>query len=184
MNEIITCTDVTVHNEKTLALENVSFSVYAGEFLSIVGENGAGKSTLVKTILGIQKPDGGKIETAPGVTGKIGYLPQQSSAQRHFPASVREVVLSGCIGSTGIFPFYTRAHKARAAENMRLLGIGALASKNYRAYRAASSNACCWHGHSARPSACCSSTSRRRDLIRSSRPNSMRRSCTYAANTA
>lgn len=133
MNEIITCTDVTVHNEKTLALKNVSFSVHAGEFLSIVGENGAGKSTLVKTILGILKPDSGKVETAPGVSGKIGYLPQQSSAQRNFPASVREVVLSGCIGSTGIFPFYTRANKARAAENMRLLGIDALASKNYRA---------------------------------------------------
>ena len=103
--DVITCKHITVHNERTLALDDVSFSVNKGEFLTIVGENGAGKSTLVKAILGMITPDGGSIEVDAHTVGRIGYLPQQSSAQRDFPASVWEVVLSGCVGATGLLPF-------------------------------------------------------------------------------
>ena len=131
--DIITCKNITVHNERTLALDGVSFSVKKGEFLTIVGENGAGKSTLVKVMLGILTPEGGSVEVDGSVRGKIGYLPQQSSAQRDFPASVYEVVLSGNIGSTGVLPFYSRSHKARAKGYMEMLGITALAKKSYRA---------------------------------------------------
>lgn len=131
--DIITCKNITVHNERTLALDDVSFSVKRGEFLTIVGENGAGKSTLVKVMLGILTPEGGSVEIDSAARGKIGYLPQQSSAQRDFPASVKEVVLSGNIGNTGLFPFYTRSHKARADGYMEMLGITALARKSYRA---------------------------------------------------
>lgn len=131
--DIITCKNVTVHNERTLALDDVSFSVKKGEFLTIVGENGAGKSTLVRSILGIITPDGGNVEISGDAKGKIGYLPQQSSAQRDFPASVREVVISGNIGTTSLLPFYTRAHKARANGYMEMLGITDLAKKSYRA---------------------------------------------------
>ncbi len=131
--DIITCKNITVHNERTLALDDVSFSVKKGEFLTIVGENGAGKSTLVKVMLGILTPEGGSVDIDSTARGKIGYLPQQSSAQRDFPASVYEVVLSGNIGSTGLFPFYKRSHKARAAGYMDMLGITPLAKKSYRA---------------------------------------------------
>lgn len=133
MTDLITCKNITVHNERTLALRDVSFTVKRGEFLTIVGENGAGKSTLVKVILGIQTPEGGSVAIDKSARGKIGYLPQQSSAQRDFPASVSEVVLSGNVGATGIFPFYSRAQKARARGNMELLGITRLAKKSYRA---------------------------------------------------
>lgn len=133
MTDLITCNHITVHNERTLALRDVSFTVQKGEFLTIVGENGAGKSTLVKVILGIHAPEEGGVELDKSVLGKIGYLPQQSSAQRDFPASVYEVVLSGGIGATGIFPFYSCAQKARAKGNMELLGITQLAKKSYRA---------------------------------------------------
>ncbi|MBQ5389382.1 MAG: metal ABC transporter ATP-binding protein [Clostridia bacterium] len=133
MTDLITCNGITVHNERTLALRDVTFSVKKGEFLTIVGENGAGKSTLVQVILGIRTPEEGNVEIDRSVIGKIGYLPQQSSAQRDFPASVYEVVLSGNIGATGLFPFYSRAQKARAKGNMELLGITALAKKSYRA---------------------------------------------------
>ncbi len=131
--DIITCKNITVHNERTLALDDVSFTVKKGEFLTIVGENGAGKSTLVKTMLGIITPEGGSVETHASAEGKIGYLPQQSSAQRDFPASVWEVVLSGNIGNTGIFPFYSRSQRARANGYMEVLGISQLAKKSYRA---------------------------------------------------
>ena len=148
--DIITCKNITVHNERTLALdnvnfdvregefltivlENVSFSVQMGEKLGIVGVNGAGKSTLFSIIMGETEPDSGSVSVAESVIGKIGYLPQQSSAQRDFPASVYEVVLSGNIGATGFFPFYSRAQKARARGNMEMLGIMPIAKKSYRA---------------------------------------------------
>ena len=131
--DIITVKNITVHNDRTLALQDVSFAVQKGEFLTIVGENGAGKSTLVRVMLGISTPDGGEVTVSPSARGGIGYLPQQSSAQRDFPASVYEVVLSGCIGKTGLFPFYNRAARARAKANMELLGITPLAKKSYRA---------------------------------------------------
>ena len=131
--DIITCKNITVHNDRTLALDDVSFSVKKGEFLSIVGENGAGKSTLVRAMLGIITPDGGSVEIDGTARGKIGYLPQQSSAQRDFPASVYEVVMSGNIGRTGVLPFYTRSHRARTHGYMEMLGITPLAKKNYRA---------------------------------------------------
>ena len=131
--DIISCKNITVHNEKTLALDNVSFDVKSGEFLTIVGENGAGKSTLARVILGIMQADSGSVSVSDTVRGKIGYLPQQSSAQRDFPASVYEVVLSGNIGATGLFPFYSRAQKARANGNMEMLGITHIAKKSYRA---------------------------------------------------
>lgn len=133
MTDVISCKNITVHNERTLALDDVSFDVKCGEFLTIVGENGAGKSTLARVILGILTPDSGEVTVSDTVRGKIGYLPQQSSAQRDFPASVYEVVLSGNIGATGLFPFYTRAQKARAKGNMEMLGITPIAKKSYRA---------------------------------------------------
>lgn len=131
--DVIVCKNLTVRNERTLALDDVSFAVRKGEFLTIVGENGAGKSTLVKTILGMTAPDAGSVEIDAGTVGRIGYMPQQSSAQRDFPASVREVVLSGCVGGTGLLPFYSRAQKAAARANMDLLGVTPFAKKNYRA---------------------------------------------------
>ncbi len=131
--DIITCKNITVHNERTLALDGVSFSVRKGEFLTIVGENGAGKSTLARIILGINAPEEGTVELDSSLRGKIGYLPQQSSAQRDFPASVYEVVLSGNIGSTSVIPFYSRGQKARARGYMEMLGISAFAKKSYRA---------------------------------------------------
>ncbi|MBQ4556240.1 MAG: metal ABC transporter ATP-binding protein [Clostridia bacterium] len=130
---VISCKNITVHNERTLALTDVSFDVKKGEFLTIVGENGAGKSTLARVILGIITPEEGSVTIDTAVRGKIGYLPQQSSAQRDFPASVYEVVLSGNIGATGLIPFYSRAQKARARGNMEMLGIANLSKKSYRA---------------------------------------------------
>ena len=131
--DVIVCRNLTVRNERTLALDDVSFSVHKGEFLNIVGENGAGKSTLVQTILGMTAPDAGSVEIDTHTVGRIGYMPQQSSAQRDFPASVREVVLSGCVGGTGFLPFYSRAQKAAARANMDMLGVTPFAKKNYRA---------------------------------------------------
>ena len=112
------------------AVKNVSFSVESGDYLCIVGENGSGKSTLIKGLLGLQPLQAGTVRFIPPMSrDQIGYLPQKVQVQRDFPASVREVVLSGCL-RRGLF--YSRADKQTAAENMQLLNIFQLRDQSYR----------------------------------------------------
>lgn len=104
------------YNRRTV-LENLSFTVEEGDYLYIVGENGSGKSTLMKLILGLTRPDSGKITLCGFKKNEIGYLPQATDIQSDFPASVYEVVLSGTLGKKGLFPFYT-PHDRRTADAM------------------------------------------------------------------
>ena len=114
-------------------LENLNVSVCPGDYLCIVGENGSGKSTLMKTILGLQPPVRGKVLTGDGLRkNKIGYLPQQTPVQRDFPASVREIVLSGCQGRCGGRPFYSKGEKQLAQTAMERMQVAALAKRCYR----------------------------------------------------
>ncbi len=130
---VLSCTDLCLAYENRIAVSNLSFSLEAGEYLCIVGENGSGKSTLIKALLGLKQPKSGKITLAGGVKHTdIGYLPQQTPAQKDFPASVWEVVLSGCLSSKGIISFYTRKDKQLAAENLEKLGISDLKNACYR----------------------------------------------------
>lgn len=130
---LLTCQNLSLGYEGREILGNVTFSVHAGDYLCIVGENGSGKSTLMKTILGLHAPFSGQIITGDGLKqNEIGYLPQQTAAQRDFPASVREIVLSGCQGRCGLRPFYTQAEKRLAADNMEKLGLTPLARRCYR----------------------------------------------------
>ena len=129
----IKCTDLTLGYGSQQILTDLSFTVNAGEYLCIVGENGSGKTTLMKTLLGLIKPLAGKIEFDDGVTAKtIGYLPQQTDVQRDFPASVREIVLSGCLGHDGFRPFYNKADKELAARAMERMNITELSRRCYR----------------------------------------------------
>lgn len=129
----LTCTDLTLGYEGVPVIEHLSFSVDAGNYLYIVGENGSGKSTLMKALLGLKSPMAGKIETDDGLQpDEIGYLPQQTAVQRDFPASVQEIVRSGCLNRSGFRPFYTKSEKQRAQENMERLGIAHLAKRCYR----------------------------------------------------
>ena len=132
MGELV-CKDLTLGYENNALIENLSFEVKKGDYLCIVGENGTGKSTLMRTILHLQKPMGGSIEYGDGLKStEIGYLPQQTLVQRDFPASVKEVVISGCQAKTGMRPFYSKEEKALAAKNMERLGIDNLAKRCYR----------------------------------------------------
>ena len=129
----LTCQNLAVGYEGRAVLENLNFSVCPGDYLCIVGENGSGKSTLMKTILGLQPPVRGTVLTGDGLRkNKIGYLPQQTPVQRDFPASVREIVLSGCQGRCGGRPFYSKGEKQLAQTAMERMQVAALAKRCYR----------------------------------------------------
>lgn len=133
MSAQLICQNLCIGYDSKEILHNLNFEVNAGEYLCILGENGSGKSTLMKTVLGLQKPLSGKILTDGGLSyNKIGYLPQQTSVQKDFPASVWEIVLSGCQGQCGIRPFYTKEEKNRASENIEKMGISHLTKRCYR----------------------------------------------------
>lgn len=129
----LTCQNLRVGYDGRTVLQGLNFEVNPGDYLCIVGENGSGKSTLMKTILGLQAPIGGRILTGDGLRkNEIGYLPQQTQAQKDFPASVREIVLSGCQGRCGRRPFYSKDEKRLAAEAMDKMQITQLAGRCYR----------------------------------------------------
>ena len=129
----LSCQNLTVGYDGRTVLQGLNFEVNPGDYLCIVGENGSGKSTLMKTILGLQAPISGTILTGDGLRkNEIGYLPQQTQAQKDFPASVREIVLSGCQGRCGSRPFYSKEEKRLAEENIGKMGIGSLTKRCYR----------------------------------------------------
>lgn len=129
----LTCQRLCVGYEGKSVLQELNFEIFAGSYLCIVGENGSGKSTLMKTILGLQPPISGRILTGDGLRkNEIGYLPQQTVVQKDFPASVREIVLSGCQGRCGSRPFYNREEKKMAADAMEKMQIAPLAKRCYR----------------------------------------------------
>ncbi len=130
---ILTVTGLSLGYDSHAILENLNFTVNQGDYLCIVGENGSGKTTLMKTILGLQEPVSGNIEIGDDLKrNEIGYLPQQTVVQRDFPASVREIVLSGCQGRCGMRPFYNKEEKKLAKENMERMEISDLADQCYR----------------------------------------------------
>lgn len=129
----LTCQNLRVGYDGKSVLQDLSFEVFAGDYLCIVGENGSGKSTLMKTLLGLQPPISGRILTGDGLRkNEIGYLPQQTVVQKDFPASVREIVLSGCQGRCGSRPFYNKEEKQLAEENIRKMQIDKLSKRCYR----------------------------------------------------
>lgn len=118
--------------EGVSAFEHVTFDLDEGDFLSVVGENGSGKSTLIKGLLGLKQYNSGSIVFSGVKQREIGYLPQQTAAQKDFPATVKEIVISGCLNRSGLNPFYSRACKNRAAEMLSLMKIENIAGKSYR----------------------------------------------------
>ena len=127
------CKNLTLGYDGRVVQQNVSFSVEQGDYLCIVGENGSGKSTLMKTMLGLMKPLGGSITFGDGLqSNEIGYLPQQTQVQRDFPATVWEIVLSGCQARNGARAFYSKECKALARQNMEKMHITQFEKRCYR----------------------------------------------------
>lgn len=132
MSQII-CQNLAIGYDGKAILKDINFSIIEGDYLCIIGENGSGKSTLMRTLLHLQQPVSGTILLGDGLqSNEIGYLPQQTAVQKDFPASVREIILSGCQNRCGLRPFYNRAEKRQAAEMMEKLQITHLSNRCYR----------------------------------------------------
>ncbi len=130
---LIQCFDAAFAYEGHPAISKLNFTVNKGDYLCVVGENGSGKSTLMKGLLRLKAPVAGRVELGENLRpNEIGYLPQQTAAQKDFPASVYEVVLSGRLARRGMLPFYARADESAASENLERLGIAALRNCCYR----------------------------------------------------
>jgi len=129
----ILCKDLVLGYEGKPVVQGLNFSVESGDYLCIVGENGSGKSTLIRALLKLKVPMEGEISMGDGLEAKdIGYLPQQTLVQKDFPASVYEIVLSGCLNHCGMRPFYSQEEKKKARGMMEKLGISHLERRCYR----------------------------------------------------
>ena len=130
---LLDCRDAALGYEGKPVWEHLNFQVRSGDYVCIVGENGSGKSTLVKSLLGLLHPMAGEIVRSPSLrSGAIGYLPQQTKAQKDFPATVTEVVRSGFLSSRGMRFFYTPKEKSTALMHMGKLGVLELKDRCYR----------------------------------------------------
>ena len=132
MSQII-CKDVTVAYDGRTVLDNINLEISKGDYLSIIGENGTGKSSFVKALLGLIRLNKGDIIFADGLEkDQIGYLPQQTVVQSDFPASVYEVVLSGCINRNGGNPFYTKEDRKLADDALKKINAFSLKKECFR----------------------------------------------------
>ena len=131
MKRILTTKDLTLSYEKQAVVSELNIYADEGDCLCILGENGSGKSTLIKSLMGLIKPVGGEIIYDGVKRSEIGYLPQQSAAQKDFPASVYEIVLSGTLARS--MGFIKAENRREAEKNMELLGITAIKNKSFAA---------------------------------------------------
>ena len=85
---LITLNNISLsHNGKNV-LDDISFKLHEGEFITLIGPNGAGKSSLIKVLLGIIKQDYGDITYTDNI--RLGYTPQTFSANPFIPISVKD----------------------------------------------------------------------------------------------
>jgi zinc transport system ATP-binding protein len=133
--EIVTLKDVSFSFGNKPVLTDLSFHIQERDFVGLIGSNGAGKTTLLRLIVGLLKPDNGRIELfgMPADQFKdrdlIGYVPQRSNFNPLFPATVREVVLSGLFGRRKLFRRVNKHDTERCDDALRTMQIEDLADK-------------------------------------------------------
>lgn len=127
---MIECKNLSVGYKGVSLKDDINFNLQEGDYLCILGENGAGKSTLMKTILGLIPAVSGEINIEN--RKELGYLPQQIARQKDFPATVEEIVLSGCLAGCGMRPFYNKSEKLKAKQSLERLGLNDLRKRCYR----------------------------------------------------
>lgn len=129
----ITCEELAVGYSGRALRNNFNLKIDAGDYICIIGENGAGKSTFIKTLVGLIPPIEGDIRFTGNIDRKdIAYLPQQRDIQKDFPASVIEVVMSGCLNRLGFRPFFGNQERKLAADAIRELELEDIKNESFR----------------------------------------------------
>ena len=132
--ELLSCTNLRFGYAGQPPFACPDFTVGAGDLLHIAGENGTGKTTLLRVLAGLLPVFSGRIRRAGALRpGSVGYLPQRTPFQDDFPATAREIALSGCQAARGWRPFYTRREKEAAQDALRAFEADDLAGVSYRA---------------------------------------------------
>jgi zinc transport system ATP-binding protein len=130
---LLKCNKLTLgYNNKDI-LHSFDYGIHSGEYLCIIGRNGCGKTTFLRGLAGVLRPKSGKIELCDNLRrNQIGYLPQITIAQKDFPASVEEIVLSAFQGKSLLLPFYGKALRKRASECLELTRTENLRKESFR----------------------------------------------------
>ena len=130
---LLKCNKLTLgYNNKDI-LHSFNYGIHSGEYLCIIGRNGCGKTTFLRGLAGVLRPKSGKIELCDNLRrNQIGYLPQITIAQKDFPASVEEIVLSAFQGKSLLLPFYGKALRKRANECLELTRTENLRKESFR----------------------------------------------------
>ncbi len=126
---LISIKDLTLAYESKEVIKNMTLDIPRGAYVSIIGENGSGKSTLLAAILGLKRVKSGEIKLHGLKKDEIGVLPQRQEGDASFPASVVEIVLTGCLGRSSNGPFLNKKAREIAFANMEKVGITSLASR-------------------------------------------------------
>jgi zinc transport system ATP-binding protein len=125
--EVVRLQNIWVNYGGVPALEDVTLSIFPHDFLGIIGPNGGGKSTLLKLLLGLVKPDSGSVsvfgKTPEQARSRIGYVSQRPAFDLDFPVSVRDVVMMGRYGKTGLVRHYSREDKAAVERALVRVGM-------------------------------------------------------------
>jgi zinc transport system ATP-binding protein len=112
-----------------LALKDISLSIEQGKFIGLMGPNGGGKTTLLKMIVGLIRPDRGRVKLSGPLAKTVGYVPQEENVDPEFPVTVHNVVEMGLYGSLGIFQRITSGDKQRIEQALKQVGMEAFASR-------------------------------------------------------
>lgn len=135
MNDVIDFDTVNFSYNGMQVIEDASFTVDEGDFLSVIGPNGAGKTTLARLILGLLEPDSGRIRIfgrAPQTSRKeIGYVPQYAQFDPAFPVTVMDVALMGRLGPR-IGPYRAKDRQAARAA-LAEVGLEELGDRSFAA---------------------------------------------------
>ncbi len=128
MEPVISFENVFVKYQNIIALRNININIYQGDYIGIFGPNGSGKTTFLKTIIGLVKPDNGKItvlgsEDIKKVRTNVGYVPQNISVKKTFPATVLEVVEMGLFGKIGFMKPLKPEDKKQAEEALHMVHL-------------------------------------------------------------
>ncbi|BBI33052.1 metal ABC transporter ATP-binding protein [Cohnella abietis] len=133
--EIIRLDNVSFAHDSQVILSDVSFRIMERDFVGLIGSNGAGKTTLLRMIVGLTRPQKGSISLFGETAGqfkdwnKIGYVPQKNHFNPLFPATVREVVLSGLYGRKKLFRRISKEDISRCEDALGALKIQDLRDK-------------------------------------------------------